>query len=425
MSSIHCVPMALASALIVLVGMGANRVGAGEPTHSTSAQSSASIEVEGNVVTVHRTNRMFELAGPDIEGRNANDRLLLRKEIETTEVIGDKGMDGRVNVWAWTLGVDVNVTAPLYVISASGLEGRVTDNDVYVIERGLDEIEWQSVFSLADGDKLFDATVPWLLATNGGAWNERHYLALAQVFEDADDAALRRDDAIALLTYASRTRVLNQVLIRADKADRARLLRSVWDQTIKFSWSGKSEETPSPDGPVPDLKAEPLTIAIRFSPDGATLQIPVGERRFDLSKATTSTGLSLERFPPDLLIGRWMVTDAKPAPWLTAGTDISATITLFENKTVDVKADRVVSESPISCGNARYDTALVPPHGLFQGGFEGQDAIKSARRLGLSADETRSVSLTCDTGVYEFHLPEPNRALTAFDNVIFSLNREP
>ncbi len=86
---------------------------------------------------------------------------------------------------------------------------------------------------------------------------------------------------------------------------------------------------------------------------------------------------------------------------------------------------RVRSESPIACDHARYDTALVPPPGLFQGGFEGEAAVESARRFGLSADETRSVSLTCDTGIYEFHLPEPNVALTAFDNVIFTLTRQP
>ncbi len=430
-SRTRCLALCAAASIVALL----TPVQAGEATRTTSAPSTVSVETEGTVVTVRRLNRRFDLAGPDIVGLNPEQRLLLRTEIETTEALGEKGMEGEVRVAAWPLDANPDAATPLFTIAASGSDGRVIDNDVYVVERGVDEFDWQSAYSLASGNKLFDATVPWLRAANGGYWNERRYVALAQVFDDADDAALHDDRAVALLSYVARDRMLDQLVIKAADVERARFLRSVVDQRVKLGWRGKAIKAATADGAMPDPKAGRLAISVAFAPDGATLEIPVRANGFDPKKARLSNGLSLEPFPPNLLLGRWTVSTAKPAPWLASGTDISATVALFMTRLIEVKADRVVSDSPIACANARYDSELVPPPGLFQGGLAELEAARAAepdmraaataKALGLSTGETRSVSLACDTGVYEFHLPEPNLALTAFDNVIFTLSRQP
>lgn len=414
----------MVAAVAATAGLAPNAVSAEDAMSSRSATSSIVSQTVGGVTTVRVETHAFALAGPGIKGRKDDERLFLHRLVATIEVLGEKGMEGQVGVAAWPLGVPES-EPPLYRIKASGRDGRIVDGDLYVIERGLEEIEWQSLYALSDGTKLFDATTPWLRAANDGRWDERRYVALAQVFDDADDAALSDDHAVALLSYVARDRVVSQVLIKAAEVERARFLRSVWDQTVKLGWRGKGTKSTALDGAMPDPKSGRLAVTIAFSPDGATLEIPVRVKGFDLKKAKLSNGLSLEIFPPNLLLGRWTVSDAKPAPWLKEGTDVSATVALFKDKRIDVQSGAVASDTPLSCKSAGYTSALVPPPGLFQGGLAALDAAVEAKALGLSPDETRSVSLSCDTGLYDFHFPTPDTALLAFDNVIFTLSRQP
>lgn len=99
-SNLFCLSSAAWLFLVAVIGATAYRAHAAEPPLGASVQSSVSVETAGDVVTVRRVNRTFDLSGPDIDGLKADDRLLLRQSVETTEVIGDKGMEGRVELSA-------------------------------------------------------------------------------------------------------------------------------------------------------------------------------------------------------------------------------------------------------------------------------------------------------------------------------------
>ena len=394
-----------------------------EPAPQRSVTSTVHVAEENGAVSVRTVNRSFELAGPGLKGRAADEHLLLEKTIETAEVLGDKGMEGRVSVAAWPLDEARDKSPPLYTIAATGSAGAVQDGDLFVIERGLDEIPWQTVYALSDGSRLFDATSLWLRGASGGLWDERRYVALAQVFDDADDAALRGETSVALLTLAARDRILSQVLIKAADPERARFLRSVWDQQVILSWLGGPEAKPLPGGASPDPLVDSLSVLISFKPDGAALKVPLLDTSFDSAKAILPSGLSLEPYPPNLLLGRWTMKDAKPAPWADSGADVAPVVKPFVGKMVSVGEAEVSSDTPLACKNAQYASAMVPPDGLFQGGLSGPNASAQAKSLGLSPEESRSVTLSCDTGVYDFHFVDRDTALLAFDNVIFTLSR--
>lgn len=410
-----------------MLGIAALAVGvearADDGSATRSVTSTIDVHTDDGVVTVHTVNRSFALAGPGLEGREASEHLLLSVAVEITEVLGEKGVDGRVSVSAWPLDEAHDTSPSLYSIAVSGQSGAVADGDLFVIERGLEETAWQSVHALSDGARLFDATTPWLRGFSGGLWDQRRYVALVQVFDDAEDVALRDEANVALLTFAARDRVLGQVVIRATDPERARFLKSVVDQEVTIGWLAGAEGKPLPPGAAPDPIADQLSVLVRFRPDGATVRVPLGDKGFDAANAIVPEGLMVEAYPPNLLLGRWTVADAKPAPWLEAGTDISATVAAFQGKSVEIAADRATSETPLACAGAGYASAMVPPNGLFQGGLAGADAEAKAKSLGLSGGETRSVTLSCDSGVYDFHFPNRDTALLAFDNVIVTLSR--
>ena len=83
----------------------------------------------------------------------------------------------------------------------------------------------------------------------------------------------------------------------------------------------------------------------------------------------------------------------------------------------------VRSGTVLDCGGAQYETRPLPPEGLFQGGFAPERAAAEAAALGLTAPEIKTVLLTCDVGVFDFHLSQDGKALFALDNVIYTLER--
>jgi len=398
--------------------------GAEEPAAQRAVTSTIDVAEENGAVAVRTVNRSFELAGPGLKGRAAEEHLLLEKTVEAAEVLGEKGMDGRVSIAVWPLDEARDTSPPIYTIAATGHAGVVQDGDLFVIERGLDEIPWQSVYALSDGNKLFDATSLWLRGASGGLWDERRYVALTQVFYDAPDVALSGETSVALLTLAARDRILSQVLIKAADPERARFLRSMWDQQVILSWLGGPEATPLPEGASPDPASDSLSVLISFKPDGAELKVPLSDTSFDGAKASLPEGLILEPYPPNLLLGRWTMKDAIPAPWIDPGANVEPTIKPFVGKVIDVGQAVVGGDTPIACKNAQYSSAMIPPNGLFQGGLAGLNAEAQAKSLGLSPEEARTVTLNCDTGLYDFHFVSRDEALIAYDHVIFRLGRE-
>lgn len=121
------------------------------------------------------------------------------------------------------------------------------------------------------------------------------------------------------------------------------------------------------------------------------------------------------------ILGKWRLQRAAVAPWAEEGA--AAIEKKWIGRTVEFRADRVKAPGPLACANARYEATSMPAEGLFQGGLPAP-ADAAAQTLGLATFPVDGVSLTCDTGIFEFH--EAGEAvLFALDNVIWTLDRSP
>ncbi len=174
-------------------------------------------------------NVAYEMA-TNIPGRPPADWLVLRKTTHSKEVVGDIGVQATVTLEAWPLGSDLK-QKPLYTLNASGTEGHTQDSAVFVVSRGLEEVEWWSAYKLGTGQHLFDTYVPLLSFSISRDTVTTRYAGLEVPEDDAKDARLKQPNVIAVITYASADRVLHEALLTSDSRDQAALLRSLADET--------------------------------------------------------------------------------------------------------------------------------------------------------------------------------------------------
>src|SRR5262245_41877880 len=231
---------------------------------------------EGQSDVVEITNIDYELVGPSIPGRPTDQRLVLRKGTRSKQVVGDIGMEATTTVEAWPLGVELN-QKPLFAITIPGFDPAVVNNDLVVISRGFEEVDWWSVFKLGNGDRLFDTYAPLLQFSISRDTQTLRYVGLEVPPDDTSDARLKAPNVVAVLTYASAQRVIREALITCDDSKLAQVLRSYADATRTISFSGGnvrlsiSQNYPSPPKPVSiavPVNRDDLDIARTQAPAG-------------------------------------------------------------------------------------------------------------------------------------------------------------
>lgn len=119
----------------------------------------------------------------------------------------------------------------------------------------------------------------------------------------------------------------------------------------------------------------------------------------------------------DALAGSWRITHGTVAPG-AAGVIPDARRLL--QQAVEFSASGVRADSVLGCGNVRYERHRAPLEGLFQGTLPAPQA-QHAHALGILQWPVDTVQVTCDTGVFDYHLARPSTALVALDNVIWTL----
>jgi hypothetical protein len=225
--------------------------------------------VEDNSEIVEITNVAYELVGSGIPGRPRNERLVLRKSTRTRQVVDDIGMDASTTIEAWPLGVDLR-QKPLYSMPVPGFYPVTKNSDLILISRGVEEVEWWSVYKLGSGERLFDtyvALVQFFVRQN------QRYAGLEAPPDDATDARLKAPNLVAVLTYASASNVIREALITCDDPQRARLLRSYADSSRSISFSrGALRVAISQNEP-----SAPATINIAIPVAGDDLDIAHGQ----------------------------------------------------------------------------------------------------------------------------------------------------
>jgi hypothetical protein len=205
----------------------------------TGIQARSESTISYKAQTVEITNVSYEIVGQGIPGRPADQRLVLRKTSRTKQVVDEIGMEASTTVEAWPLGVDLK-QKPLYSTTASGVDAKTLNNEVLTIARGLEEVEWWSVYKLGNGQRLFDTYTPLLQFSISREIQTLRYVGLEVPPDDTRDARLKAPNVVAVVTYASGERVIREALITCDDAKQAALLRSYADseRTVTREGSG-------------------------------------------------------------------------------------------------------------------------------------------------------------------------------------------
>jgi hypothetical protein len=247
-----------------------------QPAKPLHAQASSTIDytpTADGFGTIEIRNVSYEVV-TNVPGRAPADRLLLRKTIRSKEVLGDMGMEANVSLEAWRLGDDLRQRS-LFTLNVEGNEANTKDNALFVVSRGLEEVEWWSVYKLGNGQHLFDTYVPLESFSISRETVTTRYVGLEVPPDDTKDARLKQPNVIGVLTYASDSRVMHEILLTSDDRQQARLLRSFADVTRTLSVT----LNPSP------------TIRISFTqdfpspPNPAEVVIPVKGDDLDLKNA--------------------------------------------------------------------------------------------------------------------------------------------
>jgi hypothetical protein len=157
-----------------------------------------------------------EVAGPP------EARLTLRRTESTERIPDEKGMEALTEL-AVSRGGKL-----LYTLKVEGFDGRPLDDTLYVIARGVEDVEWWSVYRLADGRHLFDSHVPLSRFAPG------RYAGF-EVPEDGDPR-LRDSHLFGIVTIATAAGEVRRFPLRAKDPRLAMRLRSYWDaqRTLRF-----------------------------------------------------------------------------------------------------------------------------------------------------------------------------------------------
>jgi hypothetical protein len=147
--------------------------------------------------TVEITNVAYEVTSTGVPGRPRDQRLLLRTNTRTKQVVDEIGMEASTTVEAWPLGVDPK-QKPLYSLKAEGVDSKTVDGALLVILRGLEDTEWWSVYKLGTGERLFDTYVPLLGFSIRRDIQTMRYVGLEVPADDAADARLKDPHVVAV-----------------------------------------------------------------------------------------------------------------------------------------------------------------------------------------------------------------------------------
>jgi hypothetical protein len=203
--------------------------------------------VKGDEKTIEITNVNYQVTSTD---------LVVRMTTHSKQIIGDMGMEASTITEAWKLGADLK-TKPIYAVTVEGSESRIVEDALFVVSRGLEEVEWWSVYKLANGAHLFDTYVPLVKFSISRDTLTMRYAGLEVPEDNAKDARLREPHVVAVLTYASDAKVIREALITCDDLKQAPLLRSFADESRTLTESGGkslrvtfTQDFPSPPAPV-------------------------------------------------------------------------------------------------------------------------------------------------------------------------------
>jgi hypothetical protein len=249
-----------------------------KPLGVQSASTYTQTEKNGQT-TVEIRNVTYHVSGTGVPGRPAEERLLLRKSTRSRRVLDEIGMLATVTLEAWPLGVDPR-QKPLYSATITGDDAQIVENALWVVSRGVEDVQWWSVLKLGTAQRLFDTYVPLVSFSIARETVMERYVGLEVPPDDTRDARLKDPRVVAVLEYASEDQVIREALLTCDDPQRARLLRSYEETTRVLAGT--------PQG---------LTLSISQNypspPDTVTVAVPILNEDLDLARARLASGLHI------------------------------------------------------------------------------------------------------------------------------------
>ena len=254
------------------------------PEKPFQSQATSSISFTGKDVeaTLEITNVTYEVTAAFIPGRPQEERLILRKTNHSKQVMGDIGMEATTLLEAWPLGTDLK-QKPIYSLKVEGTDSRVLDGPVFLVSRGTEEVQWWSLYKLGTAQHLFDTYVPLVEFSISRSELTQRYAGLEVPEDDVKDPRLKEAHVVAVLSYASASKVIREALITCDDPKQAQLLRSFADSNRTLAMV----ETESANPKAEPARALRITIKQNYpSPPGTVaLQIPVVADDLDVAHA--------------------------------------------------------------------------------------------------------------------------------------------
>ena len=126
------------------------------------------------------------------------------------------------------------------------------------------------------------------------------------------------------------------------------------------------------------------------------------------------------------LLGTWEIVEAQPAPWTAANEHAALTpeARRLLKQVITFAPKEVISRhKALACKRAEYEATGYEADAIFQGNLPEPNPTAAALRLGFKKGEIPGVDLKCRSGQYSYHFRDRNTALTAFNNVIYTLKR--
>ena len=128
-----------------------------------------------------------------------------------------------------------------------------------------------------------------------------------------------------------------------------------------------------------------------------------------------------------VFIGAWDVVAQDPAPWVTARQDRKAQAEpALRNAHIVFSADRVVAPLRMGCKKPKFEMMQLAFDSLFEGGLSDpghglNDPKKLALKIGFTQEPVLSMVTSCSELL--FHLVDPNTAVFALNNMVYTLRR--
>lgn len=364
-----------------------------------------------DALTFTLTSKGHVLTGELISLRGLRERLLLDITTVTRETLGEKGIEGTVEIIARRAAEQKMPV--LYRLSSPGRAAALDDNGFLAIDRDDCCAFHRAYHQPATGERLFEATTPPAALTIEGSSYRWRVASFVARMDGRDDHRAWGETAIGELSYVAPDRVIRRVRIMAPDVATARRLRSLDDERMALSWIDGRTGTPIVTLPYRS-SVQPM-LRLHFVTSAIEIRIPLKDD--DLVPANAPAGLTLVAQPELDIIGTWRVASAVTPPWASGPPKPELKV---KNGYVLFLPDRVRSiDGVLDCDDARYERYSTPAEGLFLGAGITQ---QQAAALGLTEPQWPSVTLTCG-GIYTLHRTPDGRWLFALSNVIYTLER--